>query len=371
MFPTRAPHLAAVAVPFGALFRNTTANGGDMGAHVWWPWFMRDHWFGHFRLAGWAPDWYAGFPVGQFYFPLPAVLIALLDIFMPYNVAFKLVTVSGAAAAPGRRLHVRPGLRCPWPSPPAFALARDGVPLQHARNETGRSTAATSRATSRASSPTSSSSRSCLFFLAAFARTLDTRQRLWLPAVLLAATVLCHIVVIVFGGRRRAAVWLTRRPLRTWPSRSRSARSAGCSPRSGAVPLLLRQPYTQSMRYEKVVPSGTSASRSVRWLLPGAAEHLIEGLVQRLMARATWCAGQCAHPVGAAVDVGARRRRGARRGRVAAGVDARAARWRPSFAVMFVLAADQHVWNTRFLPLYFLSLSLLCGDGRGRDRDTS
>ena len=36
------------------LVRNTTANGGDMGAHVWWPAFLRDHWFNHFRLAGWS-----------------------------------------------------------------------------------------------------------------------------------------------------------------------------------------------------------------------------------------------------------------------------------------------------------------------------
>src|SRR5438309_5970454 len=82
------------------LVTNTTANGGDMGAHVWWPAFLRDHWFNHFRLAGWAPDWYAGFPVGQFYFPLPAILIDLFAIVMPYNVAFKLVTVSGALLLP-------------------------------------------------------------------------------------------------------------------------------------------------------------------------------------------------------------------------------------------------------------------------------
>src|SRR5215470_15721952 len=68
------------------IFLNTTPAGGDMGAHVWWPAFMRDHWFNHFRLAGWAPDWYAGFPVGQFYFPLPALLIDLLAIVMPYNI---------------------------------------------------------------------------------------------------------------------------------------------------------------------------------------------------------------------------------------------------------------------------------------------
>ncbi len=63
-----------VALPqFGDLFQNTTTNGGDMGAHVWWPWFLEHHWFPKFRLSGWAPDWYAGFPVGQYYFPLPGV----------------------------------------------------------------------------------------------------------------------------------------------------------------------------------------------------------------------------------------------------------------------------------------------------------
>jgi hypothetical protein len=60
---------------FGDLFRNTTANGGDMGAHVWWPKFLADNWFPKFRLSGWAPDWYAGFPVGEYYFPVPALMI--------------------------------------------------------------------------------------------------------------------------------------------------------------------------------------------------------------------------------------------------------------------------------------------------------
>ena len=105
------------------LVRNTTANGGDMGAHVWWPAFLRDHWFNHFRLAGWAPDWYAGFPVGQFYFPLPALLIDLLAIVMPYDIAFKLVTVSGPLLLPIAAYTFARSLRFPWPSPPLFALA--------------------------------------------------------------------------------------------------------------------------------------------------------------------------------------------------------------------------------------------------------
>ena len=64
---------------FGYLFANTTTNGGDMGAHVWWPWYLKHHWFPKLRLSGWSPDWYAGFPVGHYYFPFPAMLIALID----------------------------------------------------------------------------------------------------------------------------------------------------------------------------------------------------------------------------------------------------------------------------------------------------
>ena len=50
---------------FGDLFLNTTANGGDMGAHVWWPKFLETNWFPKGRLSGWAPDWYDGFPAGS------------------------------------------------------------------------------------------------------------------------------------------------------------------------------------------------------------------------------------------------------------------------------------------------------------------
>src|SRR5215471_17777313 len=56
------------------LFLDTTAAGGDTGAHVWYPAFLRDHLLPHFRLAGWSWDYYAGFPAGQFYFPVPALL---------------------------------------------------------------------------------------------------------------------------------------------------------------------------------------------------------------------------------------------------------------------------------------------------------
>ena len=55
-------------------------SGGDMGAHVWGPAFLRDHLLTEGRLSGWTPDWYAGFPAYQFYMVVPSLLIVALDV---------------------------------------------------------------------------------------------------------------------------------------------------------------------------------------------------------------------------------------------------------------------------------------------------
>ncbi len=106
----------------GLILRNTTPAGGDMGAHVWLPAFLRDHLL-PWRVAGWSTDFYAGFPAGQFYFPLPSVLVVMLDLVLPYNVAFKLVTVLGAVLFPVAAYVFGRGLRLPRPTPEAFAVA--------------------------------------------------------------------------------------------------------------------------------------------------------------------------------------------------------------------------------------------------------
>ena len=95
----------AAALIFGIMrpdqiFVANTPTGGDMGAHVLVPAYLRDSLLPEGRLMGWSNDWYAGFPVLYFYFPLPALTIVLLDVILPYGVAFKLVTVAGLAALP-------------------------------------------------------------------------------------------------------------------------------------------------------------------------------------------------------------------------------------------------------------------------------
>ncbi|GIU92192.1 MAG: hypothetical protein KatS3mg011_1098 [Acidimicrobiia bacterium] len=82
------------------LISPTTPSGGDMGAHVYPPDYLQNVLLPSGRLQGWSQDWFAGFPIYYFYFPLPSLVIVLADLVLPYGVAFKLVTVSGLVALP-------------------------------------------------------------------------------------------------------------------------------------------------------------------------------------------------------------------------------------------------------------------------------
>ncbi|GIT01162.1 MAG: hypothetical protein CM1200mP26_28740 [Acidimicrobiales bacterium] len=50
------------------------------GRRVWGPAFLRDELLPHFRLTGWTPDWYAGFPAYHFYMVVPILLVVAVDV---------------------------------------------------------------------------------------------------------------------------------------------------------------------------------------------------------------------------------------------------------------------------------------------------
>jgi hypothetical protein len=102
---TPAALTAAAVVAFAfmrpdLILQSNTPTGGDMGAHVLVPAYLRDELLPAGRVMGWSNDWYAGFPALYFYFPLPALTIVFLDLFLPYGIAFKLVTVAGLVGLP-------------------------------------------------------------------------------------------------------------------------------------------------------------------------------------------------------------------------------------------------------------------------------
>jgi len=108
------------------LFLGTTATGGDTGAHVALPAYLKSHLLTHGQLTGWDPGWYDGFPIYTFYFPLPGLLTVALNGVFSYDVAFKLVTILGSLLLPlsawafGRLA----GLRDPGPGCLAAASSR-------------------------------------------------------------------------------------------------------------------------------------------------------------------------------------------------------------------------------------------------------
>ena len=71
-----------------------------MGAHVWWPKFLADNWFPKFRLVGLGARLVRGLPGRAVLLPDPGVDDLGARVVMPYNVAFKLVTVSGPLMLP-------------------------------------------------------------------------------------------------------------------------------------------------------------------------------------------------------------------------------------------------------------------------------
>src|SRR4029077_11205239 len=121
-----------------------------------------------FRLTGWTPDWYAGFPAYVFYMVLPSLpillihgvpplwlrpfllsalralawlvrqrvrstvlqtflwiclaILALMSVPVPYNVAFKVVTVSGLVTLPLAVSALGGAASLPFPVAPILAL---------------------------------------------------------------------------------------------------------------------------------------------------------------------------------------------------------------------------------------------------------
>ena len=79
---------------------NTTPTGGDNGGHLWTADYARRELLPHLRIIGWSNDWFAGVPVLNFYFPLPTWLIVGLGTVLPYNIAYKIVTILGIVSLP-------------------------------------------------------------------------------------------------------------------------------------------------------------------------------------------------------------------------------------------------------------------------------
>ena len=316
------------------LLSSTTPNGGDTGAHVWWPAFLRDHVLPHFRLSGWAPDWYAGFPVGHFYFPLPALLIIALDVFLPYNIAFKLVTVIGPVALPAAAYVFARGIGAKWPAPPLFAVATLPFLFYTGYQIWGGNLYSTLAGEFSFTIAIATG----LCFLGTLAQALQNRTRLALPAALLAVTVMCHIIVAVFAAVAAVIIWLWNRPLANLgPAAAIGAVGAMLSA-VWTLPLVFRLGYTSDMGWEKLKAGGNPTAgpdperfpllpADLRWAFVLAVVGVLAGLF--FLRKPTLVLLTFAVVLG----------------------------------LTFVHLPEGRLWNARLLPFYYLTVMFLAAMG--------
>lgn len=311
------------------LLSATTPSGGDMGAHVWGPAYLRDHLLPRGRVTGWTPDWYAGFPYLTFYFPLPSLLIVLGDVVLPYGVAFKLVSVSGLVSLPvaawafGRLA----GLRDPGPA----CLAVATVPFLFERSFTiyGGNIASTLAGEFSFSMSLSLA----LVFLGVLARGLRPGHRFEgrhkaLAASLLALALLSHILPTLFAVVGAVLFTVLRPSVRRFGYSLTVGVVAALLTAFWVLPALVSVPYANDMGWEKTTSYLSNLFPSnLYWLLALAGAGAVASVVFRLR-------------VGVFLAI-------------MAVLTALAFRWAP----------DGRLWNARFLPFWFLSLYLLAGVG--------
>jgi hypothetical protein len=322
------------------LVADTLPAGGDTGAHVWGPAFLRDHLLSEGRLSGWTPDWYAGFPAYHFYMVLPSLFIVALDLVLPYGVAFKLVSISGLLALPVAAWALGRLARLPFPGPALLAIGAVGFIFDRSFTIYGGNAASTLAG----EFAFSISLALAMVFLGLVLRGLETGRLRVAAAVTLALCALCHVIPAIFavaGG----AVALAQRSDR---ARLRWLVSAGVV---GAlltsfwtVPFVLRRPYLNDMGWEKLttywealLPGRLGASLSR--VFGGEATATIAGDL-------TWVALLAVIGVGTSIIF--RRRLGMYLGLLSL-----------LFAVAFVFVPQGRLWNARLLPFWYLCLYLL------------
>ncbi|CAB4800641.1 MAG: hypothetical protein F2735_05000 [Actinobacteria bacterium] len=183
---------------------NNTPTGGDMGAHVLGPAYLRDHLLSNFRLSGWNPSWYDGFPLYRFYMVIPALMIVLVNVVLPYGIAFKLIAVIGILTLPLCCWAFGRLARFVFPIPELFALAALIFLLDESFSIYGGNV----KSTMAGEFSFSIALSFAVLGLGLFARGLETGKLRSRTAVILALAVLSHGIVAIFVVIAVALMWL-------------------------------------------------------------------------------------------------------------------------------------------------------------------
>jgi len=263
----------------GLLLANTTTTGGDTGAHVALAQYLKTNLLPHLHVTGWDPGAYDGFPLNTFYFPLPDTLAALAGYVIPFNIAFKLVTILGSVTLPVAAWAFGRLAGLERPRPAVLALAT----LPFLFDQTFTIYGGNLFSTLAGEYAYSLGLSLALVFLGVAIRGMRTGRMRVPAALLLAACVLCHVltalfavvgalVVLVVAGLSWRRLW--------WMV---STIGVGLLLVSWwVVPFVTEQAYSTNMGWVKVTSfAALLAPTADRWALGFAAAGLVFVLLRR------------------------------------------------------------------------------------------
>jgi hypothetical protein len=305
------------------LLANTTVAGGDTGAHVALSQYLMTNLLPHGHVTGWDPGAYDGFPLYTLYFPLPDLMAAIAGYAIPFNIAFKLVTILGSVTLPIAAWAFGRLAGLERPRPAVLALATLPFLFDQSFTIYGGNLYSTLAGEYSYSLGLSLG----LVFLGTCIRGMRTGRARVPAALLLAACVLCHVITAGFALVGALLVFLLAGPTkqRLWWMVS----SIGTGMLLIAwwlVPFITQQAYSTSMGWINVhtyvdmfAPAGN------RWALVAAAVGTVFALVRRDRA------GLLLTILGAL------------------------------FAIAVVVDPQGKLYNTRFLPVWWMCVYLVAG----------
>ncbi len=312
---------------FGDLFSDTTLTGGDTGAHIWGPDFIKRSLFP--ELSGWTNDWFGGLPAFTFYPVIPNYTAATLSFIIPDITATKIVTVLGLLALPFGAFFLGRGSGFKRPIPIVFAL----FSLIFIYDDNHTIWGGNAFANLAGEYAETWGLAFCLFYFGALLRGIKTGGWKVRTAVLLAFTVLCHPLAGLFATLITIATFLvmpSKKMFKEFKWLAWVTGSAFLLSSFWVVPFLLRRSYLTGFEWQKEAFYADFLFRGdFHWIFVMAFAATVVSIVHKIR-------------LGRALAVSAL-----------------------IIALIFRLVDNGTIFFNRLLPLYYLCIILLAALGVG------
>jgi hypothetical protein len=200
-------------------------------------------------------DWYSGLPIYRFYMVVPALMIVLLDVVLPYGIAIKIIAVIGILALPYTTWLFGRFAKFAYPLPELFAIAATIFLFDESFTIYGGNIASTMAGEFSFSI---SLSLAMLGF-ALLAKGLDTGKYRVLAAIIISLSALSHGIVLLFvfgGAALMLVVWNKRESMQFG---AKVIALAVLLSSFWVLPFVTNHAYMTDMKYEPR-PSGAADS---------------------------------------------------------------------------------------------------------------